>query len=398
MAKTHYNITIALSLKGGYEHKAALGAIRYARTREDWRLFGSDWLLDTMPRHARYKPDGIIARITRPEDLERLKSYRVPVVDIAGAFDDPAVVTVHNDDRLTGYMAGRHLLSRGLKNFLFVGIAGHAWSEKRLEGMRDALAESGEAALTVKALKPTWAEGETKIAPLAREFRQLALPCGVFAANDLLGYKVTMAAATAGLAIPEQLAVIGVDNEEVYCELAQPAMTSIPCDCETIGGEAAAALDRILSGETPHQRTAISPWPVVARSSTNIMVGDDSLIREVKKYIRQNIAKGINVADVVKAFPLSRRALEMRFNRSGDRTLHGEILAVRLEKACRLLEEGRNATEAALGSGFVTNQHFHHVFKRYMRMTPTAYSDRLRKRDAVHSKRNEATFIPFAPV
>lgn len=398
MHDTTRNVTLALGLEDSYEQKAALGVIKFARSREDWRLFAGDWLTPAAPGRPARRTDGIIARITHPSQLERLKAFRVPVVDIAGAFDDPAIMTVHNDDRLTGFMAGRHLLSRGLRNFAFVGICGGAWSDERLAGMTDALAESGEGTLGVKKLEPSWSEKGTYLTRLAKWLRELPAPCGVLAANDMLGYKVVLAAAASDIAIPEQLAVIGVDNAEVFCELARPSLTSIPCDCEKIGAEAAGLLARTLAGEPAQRHSVVSPWPVVTRDSTDVMIGDDRLLREVKKYIRANIDRGINVADVVAAFPLSRRTLEMRFNRSGDRTLHDEILSARLEKACRLLEEGKNATEAGLGSGFASNQHFHHVFKKFMRMTPTAYSNRFRKRDAGKSKRGDASFLPIAPV
>ncbi len=397
MSSKKLNITLALGLNENYEHKAALGAIKFARTREDWRIYGDDWLFDITPGSDKHKIDGIIARITDETDLERLKSYKVPVIDIAGSFDDREIYSVLNDDRLTGFMAGRHLLSRGLKNLIFLGVKDRAWSENRLDGIRDSQLESDDCTLRIQHVDPSWAGRETNLSALVKWLKTLDFPCGLFAANDNLGYKVILAAALAGITMPDQLSVIGVDNEEVFCELAQPSMTSIPCDCEKIGSEAAAILARILDGETVQRSTMITPWPIVKRDSTNIMIGDDQLIRDVKKFIRANIGKGINVADVVAAFPLSRRALEMRFNRSGDRTMHDEILSVRLEMACRLLEEGKNATEAALGSGFATNQHFHHVFKKYLRMTPSAYCDRLHKRET-KIKQGDAKFLPIAPV
>lgn len=397
VTEERHTIVIALGLDDMYEHKAALGAIRFAKTREDWQLSGAEWL--SRRRRDRRRVDGIIARITSSKELERLKSHQVPVVDIAGSIDDPDVITVLNDDRLTGYMAGRHLLARGLEAFFFLGVEGETWSDKRLDGLRDALSEAaGEVRLIERRVDRSWLERGGNLAELAEWAGKLPRPCGVFAANDNLGYKAIAAAALAGLSVPDDLAVIGVDNDEAFCELALPPMTSIPCDCEKIGAEAAGALCAALRGERSAGRTVIAPWPVVTRSSTDIRIGDDQLIRDVKNFIRQNVGKGINVADVVAAFPLSRRALEMRFNRPGGRTLHDEIRAVRLEKACRLLEEGRNATEAAIGSGFATNQHFHHVFKKYMRMTPTAYSNRVGKREASKARRSEAAFLPIAPV
>lgn len=397
MSGKAYNITLALGLDKSYEHKAALGIIKFAATRGDWRLFGDDWLFHLAHRYDDCRVDGIIARITQPADMERIKAYNVPVVDIAGAFEDSRIYSALNDDRLTGYMAGRHLFSRGLKNLAYLGAKESAWSDNRLKGIRDALRENNGGSLVVMDMDFAWMERAIDLAALIDWLRGLSFPCGVFAANDVIGYKVILAASLAGIAMPEQLAVIGVDNEEVLCEMARPSMTSIPCDCEKIGSEAAALLAGILDGRQVPRSTIVSPSPVVMRDSTNIVIGDDELIRDVKKFIRLNVEKGINVADVVAAFPLSRRTLEMRFNQSNGQTIHDEIRLVRLEKACRLLKEGKNATEAAFGSGFTTNQHFHHVFKKYMRMTPTAYCDRLCKRKP-RIKNSGSTFLPIAPV
>ena len=376
MHKRQFNISLALGLNERYDQRVAIGIIKFARGRSDWRLFGNEWLFHPNPDHRPARTDGIIARITDREQLKRLKAYKAPIVDIAGSYEDDNLSRAVNDDRLTGVMAGRHLLAKGLRNFAFVGVGEVAWSANRLLGMRDAVREvEGDDEFPVMKVGTPRIEKERALSELIKWLRELPKPCGVVAANDLIGYRVSVAAAMAGLTIPDQLAVLGVDDEEVYCQLSQPSLTSVPCDCERIGSAAAELLCRILDGDAAPRRVVVPPLQAVSRESTNIIIGEDRLVRDIRRFIRSHVTQGINVADVAAAFPLSRRALEKRFHKSGGKTIHEEIIATRLDLARQLLAQGRSATEAGLGSGFSTIQHFHYIFKKYLHVTPMAYAE-----------------------
>lgn len=374
MAKKQVNISLTLGLNDRYDQRVAIGVIKFSRTRPDWKLFGSDWLFQPGRHERDLRPDGIIARIANRRDLARLKAYKVPIVDIADSYDDSALPKVVNDDFATGHMAARHFHSQGFQHFAYVGIDGVSWSQKRADGMRQAIREAQGETLFTYGLGIAWLRREHSLAGLARWLRRLPLPCGLLAGNDLIGYRVGMAAAMTGLAIPDELAVMGVDNEEVFCELSQPPLTSIPCDCERIGWEAATLLAQILNDEDPLRQVVVPPLPVEARASTAIVIGEDDLVRDLKSFIRANAAKGINVADVAAAFPLSRRALEKRFKHAENRTIHGEIMTARLELSCRLLGSGASAAAAAYQSGFATVQHFYHAFKKRYNMTPMHFA------------------------
>lgn len=386
MTKKQCNIGLALGLNERYDHRVAIGVIKFSRSRPDWRLFGNDWLFHSgLLQKRELRPDGVIARIADRGALHRLKEYGIPVVDIAGSYDDAELPQVVNDDFLTGHMAGTHLLSLGFQNFAYVGVDEAAWSHRRADGMRQAIRETlGGAELATYSVGISWLRRDRSLGGLTKWLRRLPLPCAVLAVNDLIGYRVALAAAMAGLAIPGRIALMGIDNEEVYCELSQPPLTSITCDCERIGWEAATLLARMLDGEDAAlRRSVVPPLRVEPRASTDIVLGEDSLVRNIRNFIRANAKKGINVADVAAAFPLSRRALEKRFKNAENRTIHEEILARRLECALRLLEAGESATAAAYGSGFATVQHFYHAFGKAYRMTPMAYAaaERGKRRD-----------------
>ncbi len=376
MRHKHYNINLALGFDERYDHRIAIGIIRFARSRSDWRLIGNARLWKSNPESPADRPHGIIARITNREELARFLAYKVPIVDIADAFDDRRLFRALNDDRMTGHLAGRHLVACGFRHFAYVGIDEVSWSGNRLWGLDKATGECRQSDLHVFRVGVSWLKREYRLDRLANWLKKLPLPCGVMAANDLLGYRISVAAAMAGLSIPNQLGVIGVDNEALFCELAQPSLTSILCDCDRIGWEAANLLWRALNKEAPVRTIIVPPLEVAQKESTRIAVGEDETVRSVRKYIRENIGSGVNVAEVAAAFPLSRRTLEKHFRQQSGQTLNQEIVAAKLEKACRLLEQGMRPVAVAKGSGFSTLQHFYFTFRKFMGMTPLAYGKR----------------------
>lgn len=379
MSRKTFNISLALRLTERYDHRCAIGIIRYARQKENWRLLGNESLFFTALGQSYHVPDGIIARITSRQELEQLKAYKVPLIDIAGSYHDPELYQTVNDDLETGAMAARHFLARGFSNYAYVGINDMIWSERRQAGFVGEVERALGIGVSSFTLGVSWLRRDYNLSRLIRWLKKLPVPCAVMAANDLVGYRIGIAATMAGLSMPGQLAIIGVDNEDVFCELAEPKLSSIACDCEAIGSEAAALLDKVLADRNHSRNIVVTPGMVEARESTDIVISEDSLVREVKNYIRTNIRKGINVADVARQFPLSRRTLERRFRSVEGRSIHDAILDIRLQKARHFLAAGRTATQAGYESGFVSIQHFHHTFKKNFRLTPNEYAASVRR-------------------
>ncbi len=372
MPEKTLNISLALGWNERYDHKVAVGIIKFARQQENWRLLGNEWLLHNTARENE-PVHGIIARINGRDHLRRLRSHRVPIVDVANAYAAAGLPQAVNDDFLTGRMAALHLLDKGFAHLAYLGVAEATWSDQRRQGMEEVLADRGRSELLLFNVANSWQRRLHHLTGISRWLKKLPLPCGIIAANDLLGYRLTLAAAAVGLRIPEDLAVVGVDNEDVYCHLAQPTLTSISCDCERIGQEAARLLAGILNGEDPLRQVVVPPLQIDVRESSNIVLGVDRLTREVMNFIAANIKKGINVADVAAAFPLSRRALEKRFRHFCGKTLHQEITETRLERARQLLAAGESPAAASRQSGYQTIQHFYHAFKDRFGMTPIEY-------------------------
>jgi len=376
------NIALCMQLSDFYEHGIARGVVRYAKAKPDWRLFGYGWMFRSLDSLDGWKGDGIIARIESEEQASRLDSLGLPLVDVAGAHKRKRFRAVTNDDVLTGRAAALHLEYCGFRRFAYLGVEGTGWSARRRSGFQDALGRAlGQDPGHVPGRD--WPAFERELAwwesqvegdeSLAAFLRGLELPCALFACNDTTGLRATELARRLGIAVPESLAILGVDNEDILCELASPSLSSIALDCETIGYEAARALDSVLDGGGPAEgsRIEVPPRDVSERESTRVYSCPDQLVARAATYIRGHAHEGIDVGDVLSVVAASRRSLEIRFREAMGRSLHDEIVSARLARAKKLMREsGANLESIASASGFGALGRFHAVFKEIEGMSP----------------------------
>jgi LacI family transcriptional regulator len=281
----------------------------------------------------------------------------------------------------------------GFERFAFLGVSGTLWSGKREEGFRRGItsirgtpAETGaEKVLPSFERSLSWWEGapergdRPEAGALESFLGSLAPPTGLFACNDTTGLRATELARELGIAVPESLAVLGVDDEDIVCELASPSLSSIGLDCERIGYRAAVALDAALGGAglPSGSRIAIAPGEVAERESTRIFVCDDRLASLAATYIRCHALEGIGVPEVLAVVPASRRALETRFRAALGRSLHEEIVRVRLTRAKRLLRDTDLTMDRIAGEcGFGALQRFHAAFKEAEGVAPGRWRER----------------------
>lgn len=370
-------IALFMGLNDTYEHGITRGVTRYAKSHPNWHLYGYGWMFRPLEAVEFWEGDGIIARIESPDDAERLAALRIPVVDVAGAYLHPGFHQVNNNDDLTGRMAGEHLLSRGFKHFAFCGVKGVGWSEKRKAGFIAALGMDAANVPVFKESLPWWEQLENS-EHLNDWLLQLEYPVGVFACNDTAGLKLTDLCRKLGVEVPEAVAILGVDNEDVLCEMAAPTLSSIALDCETVGYRAASVLDRLLNRSDPSPIPAlpiqVQPRQVVIRESTHVYTCEDPLVERAVRYIRTHASEPIKVPDILSQVAASRRNLEKRFRFQIGHTLHAEIIKARLEYS-KVLLRNSNDTVATIAeeSGFQTLQRFYAVFKKAEGTTPARY-------------------------
>lgn len=372
-------IALCMELSDFYEHGIARGLVRYAKAKPDWQLYGYGWMFRPLSDLTAWEGDGIIARAESAERADLLASLGLPVVDVAGAYSRRNFISVTNDDVLTGREAGTHLLERGFSSFAFLGVKGTRWSELRFQGFRRALSIGRDAAVPAFERPLSWWEGLTGRSPRGADIdelgdfmRALPAPTALFACNDTTGLRATELAGRLGIEVPESLAILGVDNEDILCELASPSLSSVMLDCEAIGYRAAGLLDEVFEGSAPRAGgSVVPPREIIERESTRVFACEDELVARAVTIIRSRAQEGIGVADLLGAIPASRRSLETRFRAAMGRSIHEEIVRSRIAYSKRLLRGGDDTIDAvAERSGFGSAQRFHEAFRKREGLPP----------------------------
>ncbi|MBX9623213.1 MAG: substrate-binding domain-containing protein, partial [Gemmataceae bacterium] len=308
--------------------------------------------------------------------------FRGPAVNVCGALAGLPFPAVGIDNPAVGRAAADHLLGRGLRHFAFLGHGGFAFSTRREEGFAGRVRAAGFGAAVYRAPGGTdfHPDGPPAGPPgrLGAWLRRLPRPCGLFACNDIWGGYVTEVCRREGVRIPDDLAVVGVDDDDLLCELARPPLSSVRVPSDRIGFEAAALLDRLLAGRKPPSGpTLLPPLGVAVRPSSDLLAVDDPAVREVLGAIRGAGPRPVQVGDVVGRLDISRRSAERRFRRAVGRGIAAEIRRARVERAKDLLAgTGLSVAEVAARAGFPSPQRFAVAFRRDAGLTPTAYRSR----------------------
>lgn len=349
--------------EAGWILESRLFAFRFWRQQADY--FGS------------IRIDGILSRVNEADvELQSLVTGAgVPVVELGIYAEHMHVPRVLPDELAAGRMAADHLLDLGLRRLVFYTHGIDPLGLRR-DGFREAAATRG-----VEIDEWLWqgrqaeSEARGRLDWLAERLAALEPPVGVLAGNDAIAADVLDAADHAGLRVPEDVAVMGIDNHPILTELAAVPLTSVDTARQRVGYEAAALLDRMIDGEpSPAEPILVAPAGVVARRSTQMLaVTDPSLIRAVR-FIQDHFREPITVADVAASAFLSRRRLQDRFQAAVGHGMATEINRQRLEFAKRLLAETRQkiSTIATL-AGFGSLQRMNAIFQRELKMTPMAY-------------------------
>ena len=289
----------------------------------------------------------------------------------------PGVPWVETEDVAIARAALDHLYERGFRHLAYVGDERFNWSNWRRDRFVAAAAGRGLAVSVAHAsvVARAGAEWTAEIRRLSRWLASLPKPVGVMACYDLMGRQVLEACRQAALAVPDDVAVVGVDDDELICELSDPPLTSVAPDAHRTGYEAAALLDRMMAGEVvTAEATLLPPLGVVPRASSDALATDDADVSAAVRFIRERACDGIDVSDVVGMVPLSRRVLESRFKRLVGRSPHEEIDRVRMTRARELLR-GTDLSLARIAEkvGFPHAEYLSVVFKKRVGMTPRAY-------------------------
>jgi LacI family transcriptional regulator len=330
------------------------------------------------------KPAGVIAHIYNEPLRKALVSLRRPVVNVCGVLqDDGRLPRVGLDDDAIGRAAAGHLIDCGLRNFAFAGHPSHVYSTRRESGFGDVLAKSDftfssfhESRSAFDPRGRLWALDASVRAWLV----SLPRPVGLFACNDIWGVQLTEACRQAGLRVPEDVALVGVDDDDLLCELARPSLSSVAIPAREVGRRAAALLDRMLrGGRPPGKPVLLPPRGVVTRQSSDIVALDDTDVSAAVAVIRARAHEPFVMDQMLEAASVCRRTLERRFRRALGRSIWDEIRRVRIERAKRMLSESDEPMSAvAAASGFTDGKHLCVAFGQALGATPTRYRNQFR--------------------
>lgn len=373
-------IVLAMQFYTRYGRDVARGAIAYARQHTNWRLWHMREL--DLAEVQGTKTAGIICHTLTDEQCQEATAMGLSVVVAGNTALASGLSTVSVDDTATGEMAAQHLMDLGLRDFAFAGTGDWPWVRGRLAGFNAALAGMGRA--PAKAFVGSLYEPHRRLrfeASLERWLRQLPRPCGVLAGNDATGVVVIAAARRLGIRVPDELAVVGVDDDELACELSDIPLSSIAQPLTTIGREAARLLHRALKGPTRRpMRLTVPPIRVVPRASSDMVAMKEQDVAETLRLIRDHAAEPINVAWIVDHLTVARRSLERRFRQVVGRSLLEQIHHVRFQKAQQLLAEtDLSLKQIAVQTGFTDPHWLAACFRQHLKTTPSDYRRQFRR-------------------
>lgn len=335
-----YKIAVIVETMNVYGQGIIRGICRYLGEHPECTLFYEERTLESPPPSwlTRWKGDGIIVRDRTGKSCNIALKTGAKVIDLS-EHRRPKIPTVYSDHAACSRLAAEHFMRRGFTHFGFVGIKGRPFSQKRRDAFVRAIGEDVHL-FELQDDERAFASWGNDYSILTEWLRKLPKPVGIMACYDLAGIGVLQACRLANIGVPDDVAVIGVNNDELQCSMSNPPMSSIAQNQERVGFEACDLLFRLLRGEASPEKTLhVPPLGVITRRSTDIFVVPDQLVVRAIRLIRERACEGLDVEEVARILDISRRTLERRFTSAMNRTVHEEIVDVRLHKARQLLAE-----------------------------------------------------------
>ncbi len=318
-----------------------------------------------------YEVGGVISYLATPSAVQKFKSWNVPLVTTSSRFAETNVPSVQADNVKIGRLGAEHLLNRGFRNLAFCGIKDHWYSILRAKGFNDAATEAG-----VETSKADDVFVDVKHDPsassMAHWLRALKRPAGVMACNDIRSRHVMECCLAVGLKIPDDIAVVGVDNDEVICQGMDPMVSSVDPNAYKIGYEAAAMLSRMIDKKAVEQTKLIAPLGVVPRASTYTTAVDDPMIATAMSLIHGRSESPLSVGEIARRMKLSRRTLERKFRQMVGASVATAIRRAHVERAKQLLiDTDLSLEEVADAAGLKYVRQLRIAFQRETGHSPT---------------------------
>jgi len=375
-------VALLINPADAYGRRVLSGMARYLRENGRWSVFmPEDWTGDAVSKWLEsWRGEGVICHTVDQTVLTVIKRLGTPAVslrDVPPFLNIPMVLT---DNSVAARLAFEHFHERGFRQFAYCGRVGVDSSDECQRSFHDCATAAGLPGSFLEAAKPPSTKSGDDGKDLARWITELPKPVGIMAADDRRGRQILDACRTLKIPVPDQVAVIGVDNDAVLCDLTDPPLSSVDPNAEQAGCQAAALLDRLMAGHpAPQKRLLVAPPGVIARRSTDIFVIEDEQVAAAARFIHEHACEGITVDTVARAAHISRRVLERRYALRLGRSLKHDILEARLDAAKQLLTETNlPATDIAKKIGINGRRSFDRTFTKSVGMSPAAFRDRAR--------------------
>ena len=378
-----HKIILLIDISEEYGQNLLKGVTQYSKENGPWifckmPLFYRETLgIEGIVNFAReWEADGIIAQLYNDLEIRKVVDAGIYIIaeDFKERFSDIANITGGYFE--AGVLGAEYFLKKGFRNFAFYGFKNIVWSRERSEGFERHLNTQGfEVHHFDHDKAPSRELWYYKPSALSQWLQSLPKPVAIMACDDERGQHITEACKHAHIQIPDEIAVLGVDNDVMTCNLSDPPLSSIGLDIQKGGYEADRLMDLMIRNrEQLNGNIIVKPTQVITRQSTDIASTSDTYIARALKFIHQNIDSRINVADVIRQVPLSRRALEKRFRDTTGTGVYKYIYNLQIQKfAERLLETEKSISEIALESGFSNSKNISRQFKQVKGCTPVEY-------------------------
>lgn len=367
-----------------YDREILQGIMRFATTRPHWRFVSFEPEIDARTRNGLKQLDAAIVGINSHEWCDLVMRSGVPIVNVACVVPDLPIPRVGVDNIAIGQLAAQHFVERGIRSFAFAGHAHFAFSIEREASFRAALGPRQPELSVFHVQGSPKYDSAGYLFPLDRKLEgwlsSLPRPSGILTANDRLAVEVTDCCRTLGIRIPEELAVLSVDNDDLYCRIARPELSSVILPSEAIGVRAAAVVDQMVTRRRPMSKDILlPPLGIAVRRSTEFYAIDDPEVVAALRFIRENRDRSLQVRDVVNHVNVGRRSLERRVLSALGVTLGAEMRRVRFDHARRLLAEtDLSIAEVARQSGFGGYRQLTDTFRQQLKQSPMRYRRMLR--------------------
>ncbi|MDR3062394.1 MAG: DNA-binding transcriptional regulator [Dysgonamonadaceae bacterium] len=380
-------ILLLTDFSSGYSRSLLRGIVRYSNEQGPWmfyrmpqyyrELYGDDGVV----RWAKnWKADAIIAQLENV-DLDKLNELGIPIIIQNYKERANKICNITGDYFGTGEMAAGFFLNRGFSNFAYYGFKDMVWSRERADGFRSKVEKHGYTVSMLNNDSHGTEQWSFDLNVLRDWLMSLPKPVALFTCDDYFALQITETCKIYNIAVPEDIAVLGVDNDELLCNISYPPLSSIVLDVETGGYMAAERLHQLMNHEiTETFDIVIPPTRIESRQSTEKYAVDDKYILKVIEYIKANYARDISIKDIVRSVPLSRRVLEKRFKGKIGISLYQYLLQYRIELFSDLLiKTDKPLADLALMCGFDDYKNVVRVFRKYKKITPLQYRNQYRE-------------------